>query len=85
MSLFYVVGGPRPGERDAFFSRLAEIGGTPPGWMLYPHADESGQALHIVEAPSAYAVHAHLDALGASYEHGPVVEIVRLSAQLGRD
>lgn len=84
MSLFYVVGGPRPGERDAFFRRLEEIGGTPPGWTLYRHAGGDDRALHIVEAPSADAVLAHLDALGPIYTHGPVVEIVPLTPQPGR-
>jgi hypothetical protein len=85
MSLFYVVGGPRPGERDAFFRRLDEIGGTPPRWTLYRHADGDGQALHIVEAPSADAVLAHLAALGPIYVHGPVIEIVPLSTEPRRD
>lgn len=73
---FYFVGGPIEGQQDAFFRRLAEIGGSPPGWRLYPHVDSDGQALHLVEANDEGAIDAHLAQFGAIYERGPIVEVV---------
>jgi hypothetical protein len=79
MRTFYFVGGPLPGQAEAFFRRLAEGGGPPPGWQIYPHVIGDGQALHVVEADGEAAILAHLAQFGASYEHGPIVEVVRRS------
>jgi hypothetical protein len=76
MNLFYFVGGPVEGRQDAFFRRLAEVGGSPPGWRLYPHAGPDGRALHLVEATSAEEIEAHLAQFGSIYERGPIVEVV---------
>jgi hypothetical protein len=52
MKKFYFVGGPKPGQAEEFFRRLNQIGGIPTGWHLYPHADNCGKALHIVDVQS---------------------------------
>ena len=76
MKLFYFVGGPVDGQRDAFFRRLAEVGGSPPGWRLYPHAGQDARALHLVEATGEEEIDAHLGQFGPIYERGPIVEVV---------
>lgn len=74
--LFYFVGGPIEGQQDAFFRRLAEVGGSPPGWRLYPHVGADGRALHLVDANNEGEIDAHLAQFGSIYERGPIVEVV---------
>jgi hypothetical protein len=76
MRLFYFVGGPIEGQQDAFFARLAEVGGSPPGWRLFPHMGQDGRALHIVEASGEDEIDAHLAKFEPTYERGPIVEVV---------
>ncbi len=52
MKKFYFVGGPKAGQAEEFFRRLAQIGGPPSGWRIYPHAIKDGKALHLVEVES---------------------------------
>lgn len=56
MKLFYFVGGPTPGHEAEFGQRLAAIGGAPRGWRIYPLADGSSQALHLVAADASNVV-----------------------------
>ncbi|HEU4463522.1 MAG TPA: hypothetical protein VFS53_00615 [Gemmatimonadota bacterium] len=84
MKLFYFDGGPVEGQQDAFFRRLAEIGGSPAGWRLYPHASRDGRALHLVEARGEEEIDAHLAQFGPIYERGPIVEVVQRPDQAGR-
>ena len=77
--LFYFVGGPIEGQQDAFFRRLADVGGSPPGWRLYPHIGRDGRALHLVEARDEAEVDAHLAQFGSIYERGPIVQVVARS------
>lgn len=84
VKLFYFVGGPAVGQQDAFFRRLAEVGGSPPGWRLYPHVGQDGKALHLVEAAGAEEIDAHLAQFGPIYERGPIVEVV-LGDRLAQD
>jgi hypothetical protein len=84
MRLFYFVGGPVEGQQDAFFRRLAEVGGSPPGWRLYPHVDQDGRALHLVDANGEEEIEAHLAHFGPIYERGPIVEVVPHPSQVGR-
>jgi len=74
--LFYFVGGPTAGNEEAFGRRLAELGGPPRGWQVYPFADGSAQALHLVSADAEGAIDAHLANFAPHYERGPVIEIV---------
>jgi hypothetical protein len=76
MKLFYFVGGPVEGQQDAFFKRLAEVGGSPRGWRLYPHVGQGGQALHLVQADGEGEIDAHLAQFAPIYERGPIVEVV---------
>jgi hypothetical protein len=76
MRLFYFVGGPTAGSEEAFGRRLAELGGPPPGWQVYPFADGGGQALHLVTADAESAIDAHLANFAPHYECGPVIELV---------
>jgi hypothetical protein len=76
MKLFYFVGGPVEGQQGAFFKRLEEIGGSPPGWRLYPHVGQDGQALHLVQANGEGEIDAHLAQFAPIYERGPIVEVV---------
>jgi hypothetical protein len=75
MGTFYFVGGPIRGQESAFFARLAEVGGPPPGWQLYPHLSNDGRALHLVAARDEGEIDAHLAKFGSMYERGPIVEI----------
>jgi hypothetical protein len=77
LTTFYFVGGPTPGHGDAFFRRLAEVGGLPSGWQIYPHAGDDGRALHIVEAAGEEAILAHLALFAPFYERGPIVEVAQ--------
>jgi hypothetical protein len=76
MRLFYFVGGPTAGNEEAFERRLAEMGGPPPGWQVYPFADGSGQALHLVSTDAESAIDAHLANFATHYDRGPVIELV---------
>jgi hypothetical protein len=76
MPMFYFVGGPTPGHADEFFHRLAEAGGPPRGWQIYPFASADDKALHIVRVESADAIAAHLAQFGDIYESTPPVELV---------
>ena len=76
MKKFYFVGGPKPGQAEEFFRRLNQIGGTPKGWHLYPHADNSGKALHIVDVQSQDDIVHHLEHFHDIYEHSEIIEII---------
>jgi hypothetical protein len=76
MRTFYFVGGPIEGQREAFLRRLSEIGGSPPGWRIYPHADRDGHALHVVETDAEASILAHLASFDSIYERGPIVEVM---------
>jgi hypothetical protein len=76
MKKFYFVGGPKTGQADEFFRRLNQIGGTPSGWCLYPHAGNSGKALHLVDAASQDDIVHHLEHFQDIYERGEIVEII---------
>jgi hypothetical protein len=77
MRLFYFVGGPAEGETDAFRRRLADVGGSPPGWRIYPYAGGDNRALHVVEAANQESILAHLAQFDRIYKRGPIVEIVQ--------
>jgi hypothetical protein len=76
MRRFYFVGGPTASHSEEFFRRLAELGGPPPGWRLYPHAVPDGKALHIVDAESPEQITDHLRHFDGIYERGEIVEVV---------
>jgi hypothetical protein len=76
MRTYYFVGGPVDGQPDAFHRHLAEVGGPPRGWRIYPHATGDGQALHIVQSATLEPVLAHLAQFGPIYRYGPIVEVV---------
>jgi hypothetical protein len=76
MRTFYFVGGPIGGEGEAFRRRLTEIGGSPAGWGIYPHASGDGQALHVVTTDAEKSIEAHLAKFDPIYTHGPIVEVV---------
>jgi hypothetical protein len=76
MKKFYFVGGPKPGQTEEFFRRLNQIGGSPSGWRLYPHADHSGKALHLVDTESQDDIIRHLEHFHDIYERSEIVEII---------
>ncbi len=80
MRTFYFVGGPTAGHAEEFFRRLDELGGPPPGWQLYPHADGDGRALHIVRAANEEAITAHLAHFSDIYEATPPTEVIEASS-----
>jgi hypothetical protein len=75
MRRYYFIGGPTEGHQEEFFRRLDNVGGSPPGWRIYPHAAGDGQALHIVETDGEESILAHLAKLEPHYRHGPIVEL----------
>jgi hypothetical protein len=75
MRTFYFVGGPTAGRAEEFFRRLAELGGPPPGWHVYPHASGDGKALRIVQAENEDAIAAHLDHFPGIYEATSPTEV----------
>ena len=77
MRLYYFVGGPTQGHEAEFGRKLAAIGGPPPGWQIYPLADGSAQALHLVAADGEQAIDQHLAHFAPAYERGSIVEVVR--------
>lgn len=79
MRLFYFVGGPTAGNEQAFVDRLRELGGPPTGWQVYPLADGSGQALHVVTVEAEGAIDAHLANFAPGYQRGPVIELEAVS------
>ena len=76
MKKFYFVGGPKTGQAEEFFRRLNQIGGSPSGWCLYPHADHSGKALHLIDAESQDDIIRHLEHFQGIYECSEIVEII---------
>lgn len=76
MKKFYFVGGPKEGFAEEFFRRLGEIGGSPPGWRIYPHADNGGKALHIVEAENVSDILKHLQHFDDIYKRDEITEII---------
>jgi hypothetical protein len=84
MRTFYFVGGPINGQREAFLRRLSDIGGSPPGWRIYPHANRDGQALHVVETDSEASILAHLAKFDPIYERRPIVEVMSGTGPLFR-
>jgi hypothetical protein len=76
MKRYYFVGGPKEGCSQEFFAHLGRIGGTPKGWIIFPHAANDGKALHIVENSSEEEIFAHLQHFDGIYEHGEIREIV---------
>jgi hypothetical protein len=76
MRTFYFVGGPIDGQREEFIQRLADVGGSPPGWQIYPHAGRDGRALHVVHADSEASILAHIANFDPIYERGPIVEVL---------
>jgi len=72
---YYFVGGPTAGHEEAFFRRLAEVGGLPPGWQIYPHASGDGRALHVVQVVDEDAIVTHLAQFAPFYERGPIVQV----------
>jgi hypothetical protein len=76
MRTFYFVGGPSDGQGEAFRRRLAEIGGAPANWHIYPHASRDGQALHVVTTDAEESISAHLAKFDPIYAHGPIVELI---------
>lgn len=75
MKLFYFVGGPKKGQAEVFFTRLSAIGGTPAGWVIYPHVKGDGKALHVVKAESENQILDHLLHFEGIYDHGAIIEI----------
>jgi hypothetical protein len=84
MRTFYFVGGPTPGDAEAFFRRLDAAGGPPAGWRIYPHACGDGKALHIVRAESTDPINAHLAQFADIYEATPPIELVDSGGLPGR-
>ena len=76
MKKFYFVGGPKPGQAEEFFRRLNQIGGSPLGWRLYPHAIDDGKALHLVDTESQDDIVRHLEHFQDIYERSEIVEII---------
>ncbi len=76
MKKFYFVGGPKAGKSEEFFRRLAEIGGTPRTWRIYPHAAHDGKALHIADVESQDEILDHLHHFDDVYEWGEIVQVI---------
>lgn len=73
---FYFVGGPKEGCSEEFFARLNKIGGPPAGWKIYPHVNNDGKALHVIDATQIDDVNKHLNLFSDIYDRGDIVEIV---------
>jgi hypothetical protein len=76
MRTYYFVGGPTPGNAEAFFRRLEAAGGPPAGWQIYPHADGQGKALHTARVETEDAVAAHLARFADIYAATPPIEVL---------
>lgn len=88
MRTFYFVGGPIPGQAEAFFRRLDAAGGPPSGWRIYPHARGDSKALHIVRTESADSINAHLAQFADIYEATLPIELAdtgTLPAQVAQE
>ena len=70
-----------PGHADEFFWRLAQAGGVPPTWQIYPHASGDGQALHVVRAEAEDAITTHLAQFADIYEASTPTEVVEPPAR----
>lgn len=75
MKTFYFIGGPKPGRAEEFFQRLAQVGGSPANWQIYPHAANDGKALHVVNAESLQNILDHLQHFQGIYEHSEIIEV----------
>jgi hypothetical protein len=75
MRTFYCVGGPLAGRAPEFFRRLADVGGSPPGWQIYPHLGDTRRALHVVTAESEQSILDHLAHFRGIYEYSEIVEV----------
>ena len=75
MNTYYFVGGPLPGRMAEFRRRLDAAGGTPPGWLVFPHASGDGRALHVVRTDSHEAVLRHPARFEGIYAHDDIVEV----------
>lgn len=75
MKKFYFVGGPKEGCLEEFFTRLKTIGGPPPGWRIYPHANSDGRALHVIDATQIDDIMKHLNRFSEIYDRGDIIEI----------
>jgi uncharacterized sporulation protein YeaH/YhbH (DUF444 family) len=73
--MFYFVGGPQTGRVEEFFQRLAQIGGSPAGWQIYPHVANDGKALHVVTTESLQSILDHLQHFQDIYEYSEIVEV----------
>jgi hypothetical protein len=76
MKTYYFVGGPKPDCREEFFQRLAQVGGAPSNWQIYPHTAKDGKALHIVNTESMQSILDHLQHFQDLYEYSEIVEIL---------
>ncbi len=75
MRMFYFVGGPTEGHVEEFFARLAQVGGSPANWQIYPHTANDGKALHLVSTESMQSILDHLQHFQDIYEHSEIVEV----------
>ena len=75
MKTFYFVGGPKPGRVEEFFQRLAQVGGSPPNWQIYPHVANDGKALHVVNVESLQSILDHLQHFQEIYEYSEIIEV----------
>jgi hypothetical protein len=80
VTTFYFVGGPLPGEMVEFRRRLGDAGGPPPGWLILPHANGDGRALHVVHAETREEVLRHLALFDGIYVHEAIVEVKEIPA-----
>lgn len=76
MKKFYFIGGPKQACEAEFFRRLNELGGSPSGWLILPHANKDGKALHLVEVSEENEITAHLEHFADIYERSEIIEVV---------
>lgn len=76
MKKFYFIGGPKEGYVEEFFKRLANVGGTPSSWRIYPHANNDGKALHIMLVENESKILEHLNHFEDVYDRSEIIEIV---------
>jgi hypothetical protein len=75
MPMFSCVAGPVAGRADEFFRRLDQIGGSPAGRQICPHAPDDRKALHLVDAPTRRAIRDHLERFRDLDAWGDIVEV----------
>jgi len=75
MKTFYFIGGPKPGRVEEFFQRLAQVGGLPANWKIYPHVASDGKALHVVNVESLQSILDHLQHFQEIYEYSEIIEV----------